>query len=315
MKQIISKFLIILAAVLLVTSCEWEPIKFDSSKTFVAFEAQSSAFAEEVEGQVGVVVMVTALLDAPAVTANFEFDTTGLGDKAAVEGEDFTLMNDSKTLSFPDGWGYDTIWIDPGDNDIFTGDRLFNIVLTTNSLDYDFGAFVSHTVTLKDNEHPLGKWIGTYDVDAQSYGDPENWDEAWTVTTRPDPDDVTVLLLNGIGGPDYSEFTDVPATVDKEAMTITIEAGSEIGTHGLYGGPLAIFLGDNAGGIDNETDPMVGEIEEDGKIHIDFMAIKFVGGINEGLVWDSFDTYWSPASKKAAKRNKTAGTRPGLIEQ
>ena len=315
MKQIISKFLIIVAAVLLVTSCEWEPIKFDSSKTFVAFEDQSSAFAEEVEGQVGVVVMVTALLDAPAVTANFEFDTTGLGAKAAVEGEDFTLMNDSKTLSFPDGWGYDTIWIDPGDNDIFTGDRLFNIVLTTNSLDYEFGAFVSHTVTLKDNEHPLGKWIGTYDVDAMSYIEPGAYDEAWTVTTRPDPDDVTVLLLNGIGGPDYSEFTDVPATVDKEAMTITIEAGSEIGTHGLYGGPLAIFLGDNAGGIDNETDPMVGEIMEDGKIHIDFMAIKFVGGINEGFVWDSFDTDWTPASKKAVKRNKTAGTRPGLIEQ
>lgn len=316
MKKRINKFIYMLVAVLVVASCEWDPIMFDSENSFVAFTQPSSAIDEQVQGEVGIVVMVTALLDAPAITVTFDFDTAGIVPaKAAFEGTEFTLVNESKTLSFPNGWGYDTIWIKPVDNDIFTGDRYFNITLASNSLDYQFGATVTHTITLKDNEHPLGNWIGTYDVAALSYGSPGAWDEAWTVTTRPDPDDVTVLLLNGIGGPDYSSFTDVPAVVDMEAMTITITGGSEIGTHGLYGGPLAIFFGDEAGGIASESDPMVGTISEDGSINIDHMAIKFVGGINTGYVWDSFNTVWTKSSKKSVPAEKSSATRPGLIEQ
>lgn len=298
MKQIISKSLIILAAVLLVTSCEWEPIKFDSSKTFVAFEAQSSAFAEEVEGQVGVVVMVTALLDAPAVTANFEFDTTGLGDKAAVEGEDFTLMNDSKTLEFPDGWGYDTIWIDPGDNDIFTGDRLFNIVLTSNSLDYDFGAFVSHTVTLKDNEHPLGAWIGTYEVDAQSYGDPENWDEVWTVTTEPVEGDVEKLSITGIGTAGTSAIF---ATIDKENMTITIDPGQDSDAYADFGYTESIVYFGNPDLSIDKAEPLVGDISQDGTIEIDNFGIyvQYEPNPDYNVVWDVFNTTWTKTAKKA----------------
>ncbi|MCF8226668.1 MAG: hypothetical protein K9J30_12390 [Bacteroidales bacterium] len=315
MKKRINKFIYVLVAVLMVTSCEWDPIKFDSSKSYVAYTAPTAAIAEE-GGAVPIPVIVTALLDAPAVTVTFEFDTAGIDPaKAAFEGTDYTLVNSEKTLSFPDGWGYDTVWIQPIDNDIFTGDKYFNAILTANSADYQFGAADTVLVTLKDNEHPLGNWIGTYAVDAKSYGLPGDWDEAWTVSTAPDPEDVTVLLLNGIGGPDYSSFTNVPAVVDKDAMTITITAGSEIGTHGLYGGPLAIFLGDEAGGIANETDPMVGEISEDGSIHIDHMAIKFVGGINTGYVWDSFDTYWTKASRKSVKDGNSSSGRPGLIEQ
>ncbi|MEX2372031.1 MAG: hypothetical protein WD578_13595 [Bacteroidales bacterium] len=315
MKKRINKFILMLAAVLVVTSCEWDPIMFDSSKNYVAFSSPTIAIAEQ-GGAVGIIVMVTALPDAPAVTVDFEFDTVGINpSRAAFKDSEFTLVNDNKTLSFPEGWGYDTIWIQPIDNDYFTADRYFNITLTSNTQDYPFGAVVSTAVTLKDNEHPLGPWIGSYAVDAKSYGSPGAWDEAWTVNTRPDPDDVTILLLSGIGGPDYSSFTDVPAVVDLDEMTITIAGGSEIGTHGLYGGPLAIFLGDEAGGIDNETDPMVGTISENGDIHIDHMAIKFVGGINTGYVWDSFNTYWTQAAKKSATVEHSPAARPGLIEQ
>ncbi|MFZ5938940.1 MAG: Calx-beta domain-containing protein [Bacteroidota bacterium] len=302
MKKISNKILTLLAVMMLVTACDWEPIKFDSSKSFVAFTAAKTNMAE-MSVVSAIVVKVSALPGSPALTVNFDFDTTGLSNPA-VEGVDYTLLNDSKTLSFPNGWGFDTIWIESIDNDLFTGDKSFTVTLTSNTADYQFGSLQEHTVVLSDNEHPLGKWIGTYDVDAKSYGSPGDWDEAWVIVTYPDPADVNNLYLSGFGGPAYSEHTPVLAAVDMENMTITIQGGSEIGTHGAYGGPLAIFLGDEAGGIDNETDPMVGEISEDGSIHIDHVAIKFVGGINAGYVWDSFDTYFTKTSKKGATAEK-----------
>ena len=305
MKKIISKFLIILAAVLLVTSCEWEPIKFDSSKSFVAFESQSVEIAEEVEGQVGVVVMVTALLDAPAITATFDFDTTGFGASAAVEGEDYTLMNDDKTLSFPDGWGYDTIWIDPIDNDVFTGDMKFNITLTSNSLDYEFGSFVTNTVTLKDNEHPLGAWIGSYEVDAQSYGDPENWDEVWSVTTSPVEGDVEKLSILGIGTAGTSP---VIAKIDKESMTITIDPGQDADAYADYGYTEGyVYFGNPDLTLDKAL-PVVGTISEDGTITIDNFGIfvQYEPDPAYNSVWDVFNTTWTKTAKKATSdRNRT----------
>lgn len=294
------KLLYILAAVLLLAGCESEPILWDSSKSFVAFTSTGTAANEQNPAAVGIPVLVTAGLDAPAVTVSFEFVTEGITNPA-VPGTDFTLLNDAQTLDFADGYGYDTIWIAPIDNDVFTGNKTVAVVLTSNSQDYPFGALSTHILTLKDNEHPLGKWIGTYDVAALSYGDPGNWDEAWTVVNEPDPDDVNNLLMTGFGGPAYSSHTAVVGAVDMDAMTITLLGGSEIGTHGLYGGPLAIFFGDEAGGIASLTDPMVGELSEDGSIRIDHVAIKFVGGINTGYVWDSFDLHFTKQAKKSAE--------------
>ena len=82
-----------------------------------------------------------------------------------------------------------------------------------------------------------------------------------------------------------------------------------------YGGPLAIFFGDEAGGIASESDPLIGEISEDGSIHIDHMAIKFVGGINTGYVWDSFDTYFTKSAKKGVKASSMDVHKDGLLEQ
>lgn len=318
MKKRINKFIYVLAAlVLFATSCDWEPIMWDESKAYIAFDTQSTDVPEEGD-PVGIVVMATALDGAPAVDVTFQFDTIGIApDKAAIEGEQYELLNEDMTLSFPNGWGYDTIWINPLDNDIFTGDKLFNITLVSNTADLPFGANKVNFVTVKDNEHPLAAWIGTYTVLAKSaYG--ADYDETWTVTTAPSPDDITVLMLNGLGGPAYSEFTDVPAVVDKEALTITLPAGAEIGTHGNYGGPLAIYLGDDAGAVASETAPIPGTVAEDGSILIENVAVQFVGGINTGYVWDSFDTEWTKTSKKGmmvVESNDSTLDRKGLIKQ
>jgi len=224
-------------------------------------------------------------------------------------------VNSSNTLDVSAGWGYDTIWIQPIDNDIFTGNLTLIINLTSNTQSYPFGVTNSHDLTIVDDEHPLGKWIGSFSVSAvdySSYFGPETW----AVTTAPDPADVNNLIVTGIGS-GYSEFTPVTGVVDLDAKTITFSSGSEIGTHSAYGGPLAIYLGDQAGNLYEE--PIVGEIKDDGSIYVDLLGILFVGGVNEGLVWGVYETTWTPAKKKAVRvltpgpgRQRACGQSKGI---
>ena len=291
MKRLIIKYFAILSAVLLVSSCEWNPPTFDSADSFIAFTASSSGVAEQ-GGMIGIPILVTAEASSPAVSVTFDFDESS----DAVEGEDFTLVNSSNTLDISDGWGYDTIWIQPIDNDIFTGNILLIINLTSNTNNYPFGVTKSHSLTIIDNEHPLGDWIGTFSVSAVDY-----WSyfgpETWTVTTEPDPGDVNNLIVTGIGG--YAEQTPITGVVDLDAKSITFSAGAEVGTHADYSGPLAIFLGDEAGNLYEE--PIVGEVKDDGSIYIDLLGIKFVGGLNAGLNYGVYETTWTPAKKKAVE--------------
>jgi len=306
MKKSIIKYFAILSAVLLVSSCEWNPPTFDTADSFIAFTASSSGVAEQ-GGMIGIPVLVTAESSAPAVSVTFDFDESS----AAVEGEDFTLVNTSNTLDISDGWGYDTIWIQPIDNDVFTGNILLIINLTSNTNSYAFGVTSSHTLTIIDNEHPLGNWIGSFSVDAVDY-----WSyfgpETWTVTTEPDPSDVNNLIVTGMGS-GYSEYTSVTGVVDLDAKTITFSAGAEIGTHADYSGPIAIYLGDEGGGIYEE--PIVGDINDDGSIYVDLLGVKFVGGLNAGLTWAVFETTWTPAKKKAVRVNAEAGQVKELKSQ
>ena len=297
MKRMIIKYFAILSAVLLVSSCEWTPPTFDSADSFIAFTAAGSV-VQETGGPAAIVVLVTAEASAPSVSVTFDFDEAS----TAVEGEHFTLVNPSNTLDISDGWGYDTIWIQPIDNDIFTGNLSLVINLTSNTQNYPFGVVSSNSLTIVDDEHPLGKWIGSFSVSAidyASYFGPETW----SVTTAPDPGDVNNLIVTGIGS-GYSEWTSIIGVVDMDAMTITFAAGSEIGTHADYGGPLAIYLGDEAGNLYEE--PIVGEIRDDGSIYVDVLGIQFVGGVNEGLRWGVYETTWTPAKKKAVRATTPA---------
>lgn len=302
MKKRMSKLLYLLVALaLVVSSCEWEPIKWDESKVFIAFTAASTDMAEDDQvttngDSIAIVVALTALDGAPAVTVNFEFDTTGIDpSKAAFEDVDFTLENADMTLSFPNGWGYDTIWIKPIGNDIFTGNKFFNIVLVSNSEDIAYGALNTHAVKILDNEHPLSAWIGTYAVDAQSYGDPENWDEAWAVTTAAVEGELDQLAILGIG---TAGTTAIIATIDQEAMTITINGGQDSDAYGNYGYTESYVYYGNPDLTVVKADPLVGTVSADGTIEIDNFGINvFYNGSDYG-VWDVFNTTWTKTAKK-----------------
>ena len=293
MKKIINRITFVLAAVTLLISCEADYVMFDSSKNFVAFPAKATSIPEQ-GGQVGIEVYVVALDGAPAVNVTFDFDVTGLA-APAVEGVDFTLVNSSKTLDFPDGSGYATILIKPIDNDEFSGNKMVNIVLTGNSQDYVFGANSKNAVTLVDDEHPLKAWIGSYAVEALSYGNPGGWDEAWDVEISAvdgELEKLQVLINTGSGGGE--PFL---AAFDSEAMTITIDPGTEVGD--VYGyGPTAMYVGDYET-LDTEA-AIVGTIEEDGTILIDNLTMILTDYGFDGGLWDAFNTTWTKTGKKSA---------------
>ncbi len=240
MKKRINKLIYLLVAVVLfLSSCNWEPIKWDDSEVFIAFDQSATTIPEEGDS-VGIAVMVVALDGAPAVTVTFDFDTTGLGSKAAIEGADYTLVNSDKTLSFPNGWGYDTIWIKPVDNDIFTGDRMFYVDLVSNSVNYAFGAAKQNAVTLKDNEHPLNLVLGNYEETDYWYSD-GSVDGVYAVTISPDPDDITKVKIDNFWG----GGTVISASVDLDAMTLTIDDEEVIYVSGTYGDCTMMLLDDD----------------------------------------------------------------------
>jgi len=218
MKSTIRFFNILLVG-LLVFSCKNEPIMFDSSKSFVAF-VNSSATITENEDVLQIPLMVAALKGSPAVSVTFEVITEGIANPA-VEGTDFTLTPGG-SADFPDGSGVVNLAVHPIDNDQFTGNKSFMVRITSNTKGYASGAQDMVTVVLKDNEHPLAKWIGTYDAAAVSYSAPGDYDEAWVVTTEADPEDVTVLWISGVSAEGSGP---VKAVINSDEMTITLSRG------------------------------------------------------------------------------------------
>jgi hypothetical protein len=289
MKKIINRITFVLAAVALLVSCEADYIMFDSSKNFVAFPSEATTILEA-GGLVAIPVYVVALKESPSITVDFDFDATDLSSPA-VEGVDFNLVNDSKTLSFPEGWGYDTIWIQPIDNEIFEGNKAFNIELLSNSQSFQFGAISTNMATIIDDEHPLKAWIGSYTVDAQSYGDPENWDEIWNVTIASVAGDISSLGITINSTPYGGPGDEFLATIDTEAMTITIAPGTEAGN--IYGYTSTVMHVGDFSYLDKESS-VVGTVEEDGTIKIDNLSMV----LPDGGVWDAFNTTWAKTGKK-----------------
>ena len=154
-----------------------------------------------------------------------------------------------------------------------------------------------HTATIVDDEHPLGLWIGSYTVDAQSYGDPDNWDEVWTVSTVPDPDDVNNLLVTILSTPYGGPGEPFIATIDKEAMSITIAPGTWAGSIYGYADGMTITHSDYNNFVDSEA-PIVGTVEADGTILIDEIGMVNAGA---GWIWDAFNTTWAKTGKKSTK--------------
>ncbi len=276
-------YIIIIAFAVFLNACEVnEPILFDESKSFVAFSNSGAEIAEEGGDQT--IELMYASTSNSSITVSLE-----VIDGTAVEGEDFTL--NSKEIQFPNGGGTATVTVNPVDNDVFTGDRSFTLVILSEAT-YTNGANDSLRVVLKDNEHPLATWLGTYTVAADSYGDVLNgeadgaWDEEWTVTVEPDPENIDNLVMTGIGGGDVP----IIGTVDRDAMTITIPGGQAIGDAYDYGS-TSVYYGDPTTLTFDESQALQGTVSENGTINVDNWA--HILDDQDDYVWDVFNTTWT----------------------
>lgn len=284
MKKFKIVLVIFLLGVTLFTSCEKDADDHTfSGNPVIAFEKTSGSISESDEENTISISVFMNKTSQVAGTVDFIFDTEGI-ENPAVEGVDFELVNTSKTLSFGAGEYFMSIELKPLDNDVYDKNKDVKVVLTTGSVGaivgYDNGeSNVEFTVTFIDDEHPLAKWIGTYAVAAVSNINPGAWDEAWTVTTAPNPNDDTQLFMTGIAGSTEAIIADFNTTT----MTIAIEAGTAIGDP--YGWVDCAIYGFTGASIIVEG-KVLGTISNDGNIVFPFMVISDAS--DPGNVWDIF---------------------------
>ncbi len=246
------------------TSCDINELTtFDDSMSFIALETTSNTFVEN-EGLVGIPVYFTTLSNT-SLTVDFSMDTIGYGDKGSVEGVHYTLKNESKTLTFENGMGYDTIWIQLIDNTTYNGDTYFNITLTSNSANIPFGAMKATKVTISDDEHPLAFILGTLSASGISYF---NGPTDWVVTTTKDEIDVTKVWFTNFvpGGPPTPPIYGV---VNEDKTEIKIPVKQSQGTNATYGEvSLLGYEGEEGDPEIPDGGFITGTIDENGKITI-----------------------------------------------
>jgi len=259
----LKNILFVLIATLIFVGCDEEdPQLFSNSQAFVKFES-SIASVNETGDILKVVVQVSDLNRKAAVTVDFDFDLTDIANPA-VAGEDYLLMNDSKTLTFPKGVYQDTIFIKTVDNDLYEKDKAFKIVLKSNNAEYLMGVADSEIgttidCTVVDDEHPLALVLGTYtEADYLLDGTLE---ATYVITIKPDPLDETKVILDNFweGGELLS------ANVDIVNKTITIPAKQVMYVSGTYGD--CIMTARAGSGIDPNA-PILGTFDDNGTITI-----------------------------------------------
>lgn len=259
-----------------------EPIVFTSDMNFVAFSSPVFAMNEHLSA-VNAEVVLASVPGAASTTVTVATAYEGLANPA-VEGIDYTIASKEVTTS----GGVAQVVITPINNEDFTGDKSFYLFIVENSAGYDRGANDTLLVTIKDDEHPLGQWIGEYVVSSVSYLSPGEYDETWLVTTEPDPEDVNHLIIKGIGG---EEGAPIIATLNMDEMTISVEPGQAIGN--VYGyGTVAVYKGTETGDGIVEDEPVEGIIESDGTIRADLWGHLITDGEYAGYLWDVFNTTW-----------------------
>ena len=234
------------AATLTLASCNInEYPEFDDANAFVAIQQTSASVAEN--GSVlEIPVMLTSL---SGISGSVDFEITPAESAGAVEGVQYRLENDSKTLTFSKDAPTQTIKIVPLDNDSFSGDSKFTITLS-NPKGVNLGANKTCVVTVEDDEHPLSFILGTLVGKGESYF---NGEEEWEVTFAKDPDDLSKVWIYNLVSGGSSSSSPVYGIVNEEKTEIHIPVGQEIAKSSSYPKILLEgFYGDHSAfGIDD----------------------------------------------------------------
>jgi len=269
----IQQFLAAVFLALFLTACEEERILFPDEYSFAAFEDPTGTISENTSSILKIPVYLASRPGSP-FEINFEFQQDSL-DNPAVEGEDFILLNESKSLKFEMGTGYDTIRIQTINNEARDRDKLLLIHLSEHeSIDIGLNNdYYSYLVTISDDEHPLSLLLGSYDVLAKSVWG-SGLDQNYQSIIKAHPDDETKLIIEGIIDGVTEE---VEAEVDLEEGIIYVHPGQNLGE--LEYGPMQLVNGEIANDqIYLLNEPIEGFFDESGDFLMDYWGATITGG-------------------------------------
>ncbi len=296
--KMIKYIAIIAVGLMLFTACEQEDHLFDESMSAVGFYGEKASVLEVDNTNAGrdsivVQILVTALTDAPSISVDFEVDTTGIANPA-VEGVDFETITE-KSVTLSKGWGYYPITIKAIDNDTYdeNGNKSFKLKIVNNSLDYDLSSEDEITITIVDDDHPLGWLFGDYNV---SVVETANGSNEYSLSISSIEGETGRVKIYGMAGPPYGPPADDPyyliASVSEDYSTMTIAAGQEWESWGY--GPVVLTAWEDDNGEGEEVNQLTGAIDATDGVTITFtqqFTFLITSGGNEGLglqwAWNS----------------------------
>lgn len=224
----ILKFLIIGVFAIFVSCDNLNEIpEFSDSDAFVAFDNTTASLNED--GTILTIPVTLASINGMSATITYS-----IIDSTAKEGVNFTLVDQSKTLSFDAENRTQNIEVNIVNNPgVFTGDLKFLIQLSEDGVVMPSAENIC-IVTIKDIDHPLASILGSYSAAADSYFSSKG-PFAWTISFDKDEEDVTVVWISnlepyfasvGYIAPENNYFY---GTVNEELTEITIPTGQAMG--------------------------------------------------------------------------------------
>lgn len=286
----IFKYLMVLAALLIFTSCEKNTILIPEDTSYVTFEKGNVTISEDA-GEATLTLYYTTFSTERAEVA-IAVSTEGLS-APAVEGEDFDVLN--KTVVFENGLGYATVNLKMIDNDIFEGSKQFYLEITSVPAGTKTGIDGRGRVlvTIADDEHPLKIFKGRYSHAHTNYFGAE-YNYTSTTIIDVNPLDIHQILISNICSTSLNEVRPVAATIDEENQQIIIK--SKQGFTAVNGG--GYYFAFNAGiPKDDGTNPEPIDEEVIGSYTIDTGSGAIVITLkNWGPKWiepnGDFDGWW-----------------------
>ena len=244
------------AALMTFASCSNDYPTFDDADAFVA-RINSSAYVAETGDSLVVPVMLTSL---SGIEKTVEFTLTPDSTAGAVEGTHYTLVNESKSLTFTKDQPTQYIKFKIKDNDVFGGDIKFTISLIQPE-GINLGANKTCTVTIEDDEHPLAFILGEFTAKGTSYFDGEI---EWTARIEKDASNLNMVWITGLVD---GTTTAIYGTVNEEKTEVTIPLEQQVHPHSTYDILLEAYGWDGSARTTLEDGaPLVGQIEADGTI-------------------------------------------------
>ncbi len=285
---------ILLFAVIIFFSCTQEDILFTKDMSNVGFYGGSASMLEADKSMNGkdklvAQILVTALKNSPSCDVTFEVDNSWYqeingayysivdGDTTqvnpAMEGVDFNISG-SKTVTVSEGYGYAPVTITAVNNDTYDplGNKSFRLKITNNSLGYNLSSESVLTVTIIDDDHPLGWMLGDYSANVT---ETSNGDLNYSMTIEAVAGETDKVNIYGMCGPsfgpigaDYRNYY-IVGTVSADSTTLTIQSGQVWSDWDFGPTKLTVWEDDYASG--EEVNELKGIINSDnGNVTITF---------------------------------------------